>query len=113
MNLLHIDTSIQDQLVLEEKLLREDNKNYCLINSGTTPTIVMGISGKAETLLHLDKLPDSIPVLKRFSGGGTVVVDENTVFVTFIRNKADHDFPAYPEPILRWANRCSPLRLQV
>jgi lipoate-protein ligase A len=103
MNLLHIDTSIQDQLALEEKLLREDDKNYCLINVGTTPTIVMGISGKAEMLVHLDKVPDSIPVLKRFSGGGTVIVDENTVFITFIRNKTDHDFPAYPEPILRWA----------
>jgi lipoate-protein ligase A len=63
----------------------------------------MGISGKADALIHLDKLPDSIPILRRFSGGGTVIVDENTVFVTFICNKSDHEFPAYPEPILRWA----------
>jgi lipoate-protein ligase A len=104
MNILHLqNTPIYEQLILEEHLLREDTRNFCLINSGSTPAIVMGISGKADTLVHLDRLPDSIPLLRRFSGGGTVIVDENTVFVTFICNKADHDFQAYPEPILRWA----------
>ncbi|HEX4839636.1 MAG TPA: lipoate--protein ligase family protein [Rhabdochlamydiaceae bacterium] len=104
MNLIHLNnTSIADQLRLEEHLLREDIRNFCLINTGSSPAIVMGISGKADALVHLDQLPNSIPLLRRFSGGGTVIVDENTVFVTFIRNKADHDFPAYPEPILRWA----------
>ena len=104
MNILHLqNTSIFDQLLLEEQLLREDDRNFCLINSGSTPAIVMGISGKADALVHLDQLPDSIPILRRFSGGGTVIVDENTVFVTFICNKSDHEFPAYPEPILRWA----------
>lgn len=103
MNILHLNTSIDKQLRLEEQLLREDSRNFCLINTGSPPAIVMGISGKAEALVHLDQLPNSIPLLRRFSGGGTVVVDENTVFVTFICNKGDHDFPAYPEPILRWA----------
>jgi len=104
MNLLHLSGySIYDQLRLEEQLLRQDNRNFCLLNVGSPPTIVMGISGKAEALVHLDQLPDSIPILRRFSGGGTVIVDENTVFVTFICNKADHAFQAYPEPILRWA----------
>ncbi|HUD01787.1 MAG TPA: lipoate--protein ligase family protein [Rhabdochlamydiaceae bacterium] len=103
MNIIHLDTSIYEQLLLEEHLLREETRNFCLINSGSSPAIVMGISGKAEALVHLDQLPESIPILRRFSGGGTVIVDENTVFVTFICNKADHPFPAYPEPILRWA----------
>ena len=104
MNILHLqNTSIYDQLLLEEQLLREDDRNFCIINTGSSPAIVMGISGKAEALVHLDQLPKSIPILRRFSGGGTVIVDENTVFVTFICNKAEHDFPAYPEPILRWA----------
>lgn len=103
MNILHLqNTSIYDQLLLEEQLLREDDRNFCLINIGSSPAIVMGISGKAEVLVHLDRLPYSIPILRRFSGGGTVVVDENTVFITFICNKIDHAFPAYPEPILRW-----------
>ncbi|MEK7339470.1 MAG: hypothetical protein AABZ92_02010, partial [Verrucomicrobiota bacterium] len=44
-----------------------------------------------------------IPLIKRFSGGGTVVVDHNTLFVTFIFSKNSHSFPAYPEPIMRWS----------
>jgi len=104
MNILHLQNfTIYDQLRLEEQLLREDSRNFCLINTGSTPAIVMGISGKADALVHLDRLPSSIPLLRRFSGGGTVIVDENTVFVTLICNKSDHHFPAYPEPILRWA----------
>ena len=29
-------------------------------------------------------------------------VDEDTLFITFICQKQLHDFPAYPEPIMRW-----------
>ena len=96
-------TPINEQLALEEQLLRYDTRNLCLINTGASPAIVMGISSQAETVVHLDKLPRHIPLLRRFSGGGTVIVDENTLFVTFICNKTSHPFPAYPEPILRFA----------
>jgi len=95
--------SIQEQLDLEESLLRNSQENWCIINEGTSPAIVMGISGKQEELvcpIELAKSP--IPVLKRFSGGGTVIVDEDTLFVTFICQKEIHPFPAYPEPIMRW-----------
>ncbi len=97
------NTPIQDQLAIEEDLLRNSTDNHILINSGTTPAIVLGISGKEEELVHLQDLPSHIPLLRRFSGGGTVIVDEDTIFVTFICNKSHHPFPAYPEPILRWA----------
>src|SRR3972149_4286719 len=90
---------IYEQLLLEEALLRLDDKNYCLINEGSPPAIVMGISGKAEELVDLPFC--TVPILRRFSGGGTVVVDENTLFVSFIFGKHVHPFPAYPEPILR------------
>ncbi len=94
---------IYDQLLLEEQLLRHETGNYIVINTGSTPAIVLGISGKAPELVHLDALPSSIPLIRRFSGGGTVIVDEETIFVTFICHKSLHEFPAYPEPILRWA----------
>lgn len=104
MKLIRLEnSSIQEQLEMEERLLRHEKENYVLINAGTKPAIVLGISGKAEELVHLDKLPGHIPLVRRFSGGGTVIVDEETVFVTFICNKADHAFAPYPEPILRWA----------
>ncbi len=95
---------ILEQLYLEEDFLREDLRNFCLCNEGSPPSIVMGISGKSEQLLHIETVQKhQYPVIRRFSGGGTVIVDENTLFVTFICNKIDFPFPAYPEKILQWA----------
>ena len=104
-HLVHIKgMSIFSQLQLEEALLRQDTRNFCLINQGSSPAIVMGISGKTEELVDLSKARSlGIPIIKRFSGGGTVVVDEETLFITFICQKDSHPFPAYPEPILKWA----------
>jgi len=63
----------------------------------------MGISGKAEKLLDLDLVKrDNIAVIKRFSGGGTVVIDPLTVFVTLICNAKDCDVAVQPRPILEW-----------
>jgi lipoate-protein ligase A len=105
MNVLHLKKiSIFDQLVLEERLLRETSGNWCIINEGSPRTVVMGISGKPEELLDLNKIKeDCIPVIKRFSGGGTVIVDENTLFVTFICQKELHSFSCSPEPIYKWS----------
>lgn len=95
--------AIDKQLELEENLLRKERGNYILLNTEAPPAIVLGISNKEADLIHLDTLPSHIPLIRRFSGGGTVIVDEETVFVTFICNKLDFPFPAYPEPILRFA----------
>lgn len=106
-NLLRLKSvPIYEQLLIEERLLRGSDKNWCLINEGSTPAIVMGISGKKEELVDEEKAKAlQIPLIKRFSGGGTVVVDENTLFVTFICQKELHDFPAYPEPIMCWTEQ--------
>ena len=88
-------TPIIEQLYIEEALLRADNRNILLVNVGSPPAIVMGISGKPEELIHQEKV--DIPVIKRFSGGGTVVVDENTLFVTLICNT--DDVPIKPSPV--------------
>lgn len=103
-HLLHFrGLPITEQLALEEKLLREDSGNWCLINEGSPPTLVMGISGKPELLIDVERAKrDGIPIIKRFSGGGTVIVDENTLFVTWICQKDLHPFPPFPEPIMRW-----------
>lgn len=95
---------IFEQLQLEEALLRTDHHNWCILNEGSPRAIVMGISGKKEELVDLDKTKKAkIPLIQRFSGGGTVIVDENTVFVTFICQKDLHDFPPFPEKILQWS----------
>jgi len=98
------NTSIFEQLLIEEALLRDDTRNFCIVNQGSSPAIVMGISGKPHELVDTDKAKAlEIPIIKRFSGGGTVVVDQSTLFVTFIFQKKDHSFQAYPEPIMKWS----------
>uniref|UniRef100_M4BIS4 BPL/LPL catalytic domain-containing protein n=1 Tax=Hyaloperonospora arabidopsidis (strain Emoy2) TaxID=559515 RepID=M4BIS4_HYAAE len=108
MSFLRLQTSIQKQLQIEEALFRaESQRNWFIYNDKHAPaTIVMGISGKPEQLLHLDAVKrDGIPVLKRFSGGGTVIVDHNTVFTTFICRH--EDFPhvkPFPPDIMAWSH---------
>lgn len=96
---------ILQQLYLEEKLLRTSSDNWCIINDGTShPAIVMGVSGKsAELVEEKSVLRDSIPVIRRFTGGGTVIVDDGTIFVTLICNKvAIPGLQPYPRPIMSW-----------
>lgn len=101
MNVLYLShLPILEQLEIEEALLRADNQEWCLINSGSPPAIILGISAKPEDHLNLSLVKKhGVPVIKRFSGGGTVYVDEQTLFVTFIRN---HETP-FPRQILSWS----------
>ena len=89
---------------LEEALLRTESINFCIINQGAPPAVVMGISGKPEELLHTKRVKKTnIPVIKRFSGGGTVIIDHDTLLITFIMGKKDVPIHAFPEPILQWS----------
>lgn len=116
-HLLHVkNLPIFEQLKLEEVLLRLDQRNFCLINESSTPAIVLGISGKIQQLVDQEKAAQyNIPLIRRFSGGGTVIVDESTLFITFICQKELHNFPLFPEPILKWTEElykevfCHPL----
>lgn len=102
--ILHLQQcSILTQLQIEEALLRLDTRNICLINEGSSPAIVLGVSGKIEEFIDQERWKKNpLPLVKRFSGGGTVVVDENTLFVSFICQKTLHCTLSYPEPIMRW-----------
>ena len=47
--------------------------------------IILGIGGKPERLVDVNAAKkDGVLVLKRFSGGGTVVVDHDSLWTTFI-----------------------------
>lgn len=95
---------IYEQLQLEEALLRADNRNWCLINHGTTPAIVMGISGKPELLIDNEIMAKKpVPLIRRFSGGGTVYVDDGTHFVTWIFNAPDIAVDCCPAKVHRWS----------
>ncbi len=104
---LHLKNwTILEQLHFEEGLLRSDERNFFILSEGSAiPSIVMGISGKAEQLVNLERAKDlKIPLIRRFSGGGTVIVDDGTLFATFIGNRDLLGSSSYgPESIMRWA----------
>jgi lipoate---protein ligase len=76
--------------------------------------VVMGLGGKPELLLDIQLIKQrGIWVIKRFSGGGTVVVDRNCIYTTIIgRNGEDQlvdsmssrpgTVPPYPREIMEW-----------
>lgn len=104
LHLLQFNGSIFDQLQLEEALLRSDDRNWCLINRGTSPAIVMGISGKKELMINNDKISkDPVPLIRRFSGGGTVFVDKNTYLITWICNSSCSAVECSPGYVHEWA----------
>jgi lipoate-protein ligase A len=115
---------ILDALRVEEALFRADlERSWFITNEWdreggvssltgrvNTPadavSVVLGISGKPEELVHLDRArAANVPLCKRFSGGGTVIVDHSTIFVTFISAAgALPEVAPYPEPILAWTS---------
>ncbi|KAG0502167.1 hypothetical protein HPP92_002239 [Vanilla planifolia] len=74
---------ILEQLHLEERLLRTSSSNWCIINDGTNQVnVVMGLSGRPAELIDIELLlQDRIPVIRRFTGGGTVVARNHSDFL--------------------------------
>ncbi len=94
------------QLKLEEALLRTSEQNWLVLNLGSSPAVVMGISGDPNKLIDLQASEKAnIPVIKRFSGGGTVVVDENTLFFSLIMQKSDEFSSLSPREIMRFVEK--------
>ena len=98
--------SILQMLRIEEALLRVTSDNWLFINDGARePAIVLGISGKPHELVHVEAAHKArVPLIKRFSGGGTVIVDGNTVFTTLIMSTDDlPGVDPFPRPIMEYA----------
>lgn len=95
------------QMQLEEALLRTDKRNFCVLATDVPgPTVVLGISARVKQLVNVDLVRrDGVPLVKRFSGGGTVVVDPRTVVMSFICNNEVLPFgpPVHPRPLMEWA----------
>ncbi|KAL9655596.1 hypothetical protein ABK040_002260 [Willaertia magna] len=122
---------IYELLKIEESIMRVDKQKeniYIFLNEGTPQkSIIMGASGQVEKLVFKETVKqDNIPIIKRFTGGGTVLVDHQTVFVSFIgSNKFLKELPfdkslqnkilkrekeeeqqikVYPEDIMKWTS---------
>ncbi|EFJ50368.1 hypothetical protein VOLCADRAFT_103956 [Volvox carteri f. nagariensis] len=99
---------IYNQLHLEEALLRATKDNWLIVNDGAfDPAIVVGISGRPPQLIDCElSLRHGIQAIRRFTGGGTVVVDHDTLFSTLImQGSALPDVDCFPQPIMAWTER--------
>lgn len=95
---------ILQQLQLEEALLRATHHNWFVLNDGTPqPAIVLGVSGKPRQLVHLAAAAaHGVALIRRFTGGGTVVVDRDTLFTSLImQHQSLPGVEPYPRPVMR------------
>lgn len=117
--------SALERLCLEEALLRHDplKRSWAIVgthepvfhtylpnnNSGKpwngSCVVIMGIGGKPHQLLDVERVKeDNVLTIKRFSGGGTVVVDHSSLWTTFIgRNEHFPHVDPYPRSIMQWS----------
>lgn len=95
---------IDQQLYLEETLFHFSRENWLLINQGAAfPTVVMGVSRKKEEDLYLSRCLDSaLPIWRRFTGGGTVVVDQQTLFISWIVQQRDCYVGRNSQKLMEW-----------
>jgi len=95
-------------LRLEEALVRHAPGSWCLVNAlppNQTPTVVVGLGGKPHKLINADALadaPEPVRVVKRFTGGGTVVVARGTVVASLVLEKAAAPCEPFPREIMNW-----------
>jgi lipoate-protein ligase A len=79
----------------------------CLVEFGLFTWFPCADNRKVSELVEIQPvLQDRVPVIRRFSGGGTVIVDQGTVFVTFICNKtAVAGLQPFPRDIMTWTGQ--------
>lgn len=66
----------------------------------------MGLCTHPKDVVDTEKIKlSNMPLIRRFSGGGTVIVDEDTLFTTFLLQNKDHTIDPYPQPVLEWVGQ--------
>ena len=86
-------------------LLRHDPqfKSWCIVGTHH-PTHHKLLKVKPKKLLNIPQVKTrNVPIIKRFSGGGTFVVDRDSLWTTFIgRDKHLPHVDPYPRDIMKW-----------
>jgi lipoate-protein ligase A len=113
LNRQHAPIGIFEHLLMEEGLLRATTNNYLLVSKSPSMqrAVVMGLSSanpkKLPALIYADQChSDNVPVIRRFSGGGTVYIDNTTLFTSVICNSSilPSGVEAYPKPLMKWSS---------
>ncbi|KAA0158781.1 hypothetical protein FNF31_05193 [Cafeteria roenbergensis] len=99
-----------EQLAVEESLMRSSQEMWLLLSRPALPapcTVVMGANAKPHEVLNVNEvLARSAPVIRRFSGGGTVAVDEGITLTSVIGSTLHvTDAGRFPPEIMRWSER--------
>lgn len=107
--------SIFNQLLIEEYLFRTQTENFLICNQGSPDAIVMGRTNKIHELIESKQVQaNKTPVIRRYSAGGTVYVDQDTFFLSFILSKNTlsllepkqfTDNQVYPDSLLTWHHK--------
>ena len=90
--------------------MRHEPGNWCLITAlpPQQPTVVVGLGGKPERLLNAEEVKKRpVPVVRRFTGGGTVVVNGGVVVTSLIVDKGCEACAPFPRDIMKWTS-CVP-----
>ncbi|CEP01424.1 unnamed protein product (mitochondrion) [Plasmodiophora brassicae] len=99
-----------EQLRIEEALhrvlgdRRDCDRNYVVVNRPlpSESTVVVGTSGVVDRLVHAENAKrDNVRVIRRFTGGGTVYIDENAIMVSFVAGDSIAD--PFPKSIMNWS----------
>ncbi len=95
------DPTYSTRLKYDSKGNTHSNYNH---NNNSECVIVLGIGGKVDQLLHVDQVQqDDILTIRRFSGGGTVLLDHSSLWTTLIGRTTDMtQVEPYPRNIMEY-----------
>lgn len=94
------------QLQLEEAVFRVSNASFALVNEAPAypPSIVLGRSNAVSSNVNLDRaraMKNEMNLIRRFTGGGTVLVDHRSVLTSIIANGVDGS--VFPGHLMNWS----------
>lgn len=98
------ECTVMRQLQLEEALFRASSGTHLLLNEGPAPpaSAVLGRSNRVDDLLDSASAARvGVPAIRRFTGGGTVLVDSNSLLTSLVANGQPGS--VFPRRLMAWS----------